>query len=404
MILLFFSLLGILLSGILVSFNIKKNASAVYLGVFFFLLSIYSFIVYALLYSKSVPLAAAAFINMGFPAYFIGPMLYFYVRSVLTDRPGLKLADILHLIPMIIFLTGSIPYILTPWSYKMEIAAVLINDPNSIAPVFGSHFMFVSIHMLMIYLSRPVILLAYIIRSLWLLKGYLKKNKENSVLPGQKFVTKWLFVLLGFIFILTLSHSLLIIQTYEISNLIVFYTLNILQIISGAGLSGLLISPFFFPSILYGLPRVPQVTFNSSEQLHQYVDETDDGEDLVSKEPGFAAEYLEKIGQKVEEVMKEQKPYLNSDLNLNSFSKIVNIPVHHLAYYFREVRKEPFNDYRNCWRVLHAKELISEGKAKEMTLEGIGLSSGFSSRSTFFRAFKKCENISPGEFLSKTGR
>ncbi|MBN2857158.1 MAG: AraC family transcriptional regulator, partial [Candidatus Delongbacteria bacterium] len=394
MILLFFSLLGILLSGILVFFNIKKNASAVYLGGFFFLVSLYEFIQYAILYSGSINLVAIAFLNLGFPTYLIGPMLYFYVRSVLSDRPGLKMSDLWHFLPMLLFLAGSIPYMLTQWSYKTDIAVKIIEDPLRTFPIFREMFALKGLHIPAVYLSRPALVLIYIIWSSLLIAGFLKKHQERSVLPGQKFVIKWLSVLLGFIFILTLSHSLIGVHTYMIANMTVFYTLNTLQVISFAGLAGLLISPFFFPSILYGLPRVPQVASDSAEQIHQTDDGTEIGEDTSSKEPGFAAEYLENIGQKVEEVMKDQKPYLNSDLNLNSFSKIVNIPAHHLAYYFREIKKEAFNDYRNCCRVLHAKELISEGKAKEITLEGIGLSSGFSSRTTFFRAFKKCENIS----------
>jgi AraC-like DNA-binding protein len=49
----------------------------------------------------------------------------------------------------------------------------------------------------------------------------------------------------------------------------------------------------------------------------------------------------------------------------------------------------------------HAKNLIKEGKNAELTLEAIGLLSGFSSRNTFFTAFKKAEGISPGSYAAK---
>jgi len=52
-------------------------------------------------------------------------------------------------------------------------------------------------------------------------------------------------------------------------------------------------------------------------------------------------------------------------------------------------------------RVRHAKKLIKEGKTKELTLEAIGQLSGFSTRNTFFMAFKKVEGISPGAYSSK---
>ena len=50
------------------------------------------------------------------------------------------------------------------------------------------------------------------------------------------------------------------------------------------------------------------------------------------------------------------------------------------------------------------KKLISEGKAEELTLEAIGIQSGFTNRNTFFTAFKKVEGVSPSAFLAQTLR
>jgi hypothetical protein len=102
------SILGIFLSVILVYFNARKYPSSIYLGGFFFLISIYGFIQYTLLYSRSVFLISVVFINIGFLTYLTGPMLYLYVRSVLTDDTGIKKTDWLHLIPMLLYLTGCI--------------------------------------------------------------------------------------------------------------------------------------------------------------------------------------------------------------------------------------------------------------------------------------------------------
>ena len=99
--------------------------------------------------------------------------------------------------------------------------------------------------------------------------------------------------------------------------------------------------------------------------------------------------------------MEEDQPYLQADCNLAFLSKLLDLPVHHLAYYFREERKQYFNDFRNEYRVKHAKNLIRRGKAKEMTLEAIGLLSGFSNRKTFIASFKKVEGVTPGIFLSQ---
>ncbi len=44
--------------------------------------------------------------------------------------------------------------------------------------------------------------------------------------------------------------------------------------------------------------------------------------------------------------------------------------------------------------------MITDGKANEMTLEAIGLLSGFSSRNTFLLAFKKIGGTTPQAFLA----
>ena len=128
-----------------------------------------------------------------------------------------------------------------------------------------------------------------------------------------------------------------------------------------------------------------------------------DAEDKKVKLPVFESDYLMQMNSIIENLMLEEKVYLTTDLNLPRLSVLTQIPVHHLAYFFREHLNQSFHDYRNGWRVEHAKMLIMEGKAKELTLEAIGTLSGFSSRNTFFIAFKRVEGISPGEFTSRAG-
>jgi AraC-like DNA-binding protein len=45
--------------------------------------------------------------------------------------------------------------------------------------------------------------------------------------------------------------------------------------------------------------------------------------------------------------------------------------------------------------------MIRDGKNKVLTLEAIGQLSGFSSRNTFFIAFKQAEGISPSEYAKR---
>lgn len=394
----FFSLACILLSVILISFNFRRNRASVYLGGFFLILSIYTFVEYVLLYSESVVLIGIIFLHFGFIVYLAGPMIFWYIRSVVTDNAGLRKSDVIHLLPMIIVFISSLKYLFTSWQYKIEVAGKLLENRSDFWK-FNVSFLNEIVSVKVIYLSRPILATLYVLWSGILLAWFMRKYKRTSVLPGQYFVTRWLFMLLGVVFVLITSHTVIYIQSGIIRNLNLFYTLNIIQIVSGLSLTVLIIMTFLTPSILYGLPRIGQVQVKHHEP--EVVEAIVNSETTATAGPEFAEEYLYSIGLKVHDYMLEFQPYLHAECNLGYFAKLLKIPGHHLAYYFREVKGQAFNDFRNEWRVRHAKHLILSGKNEEITLEAIGLLSGFSSRNTFMVAFKKSEGMSPGQFATQ---
>lgn len=394
------SLTGIFLSVILLYFNARKNASTIYLGVFFFLLSLYGFYQYVLLYSKSVVLVSLFLFNIAIessPLYLIGPMLYWYIRSILTDNSQLKRRDLWHFVPMIIFFIAALPHAFIPWHEKVEAARSVVEDPGFIL-IYRPTLLARIFSPASEFLARPILVLGYTGWSAGLFINYLIKKKASVVLSKQHFMNKWLFLFLGFLLILEVTQILLIIKAFEMDFSELFFTLNVLRILSVAGLIGLLISPFFFPAILYGLPRFPDLILTS---ITEKVDADHVSGDPQKKTNHFETEYLHSIHHKADSCMKEAQPYLHPDFNLTQLSVHTKIPVHHLSYYFREEKKQHFNDYRNEWRISHAKDLIKEGRANEFTLETIGLQSGFSSRNTFLTTFKKVEGITPSTFAAQ---
>ncbi|GAP69006.1 hypothetical protein BA6E_106148 [Bacteroidales bacterium 6E] len=129
--LVFLSLLGIFLSLILLVFNARKYTASVYLGLFFFFTSLYGLYQYILLYSKSVTLISLFLVNLSIavsPIYLIGPMLFWYVRSVLTDNSRLRKTDIWHLLPMIVYFFSALPHAFLPWQEKVEVAQTVVKN------------------------------------------------------------------------------------------------------------------------------------------------------------------------------------------------------------------------------------------------------------------------------------
>lgn len=384
------SVLGIFLSLILLVFNAGKYLSAIFLGLFFLIISLYGFSQYVLFYSKSVSLVTIT-IHSGFVYYLAGPMLFFYIRSILNDDARMKKRDLIHLLPMAVYYLFLIPFLFTPPSFKNEIARSLVNDPSQLA---YSRFTILSdiFTTQSVFLSRPVLVFIYLVWSIGILIRFLNDKERSRVFSKQHYVKKWLIFFLGFMFILVVSHILLMLKPIP-----EYMAFNVLQIMSAVGLSGLLVTPFFFPGILYGLPRSP----GSFEKSKETASPNEENSIITKKQAQiFESDYLLLVGEKSDSCMNDYKPFLQPDLNLVQFSVLVNIPVHHLAYYFREIKKQSFSDYRNTWRVNHAKELIRNGRLKHLTMEAIGLASGFKTRNTFFAVFKKSEGISPGAFTS----
>ena len=56
---------------------------------------------------------------------------------------------------------------------------------------------------------------------------------------------------------------------------------------------------------------------------------------------------------------------------------------------------------RNEYRINYAKKIMQLPAFKNYTIEAIGEASGFGSRTTFFNAFKKHNDVSPSDYLEQ---
>jgi len=394
--LLFLSILGIFLSVIFLSYNARRNTATRYLGSFFFLLSLYTLGQYGLIYSKSVSFVTGLLVAAPIifpPLYLTGPMLFFYIRGVLSDNSNMRRSDIFHFLPMLIHFAASIPFTFKPLSVKADLAWQVVNDVG-IMQTYTASLLSEIFPVSAIYLSRPLLILVYTIWSGVLIAKYFAQNKLKDVFSGQNFMINWLILLTGFVLLLTTSHIVDIAHTFKIHFADMAAGLNMVRIISIFGLLGLMISPFLFPAILYGLPRLPVAAIHKEQiTVKMYPGVT------TKSHNHFKNAYLQSIGQRMDAFMQEHQPYLQPQFNINQLAVQVEVPVHHLAYYFREVKKQTFSEYRNRWRIQHAKKLLKEGKSDVLTLEAIASLSGFSNRNSFRSVFQKEEGVCPSIFI-----
>jgi AraC-like DNA-binding protein len=394
---LFLSLSGIILSAILLYFNARNNKSTIYLGIFFLLVGLYSFSFYALLNSGSVTLAASVLVSSGILPYLIGPSLFFYIRSVLEDNPVLKKHDLWHLLPVLIFLILTSSFQLSSWTFKKEIAGKFISDISSQGHL-NTAFLGSNLLVYIVFILPAILVLAYVIWSSGLLFTFLRHKREQQVFISRQSTIQWIKAFLGIEILLVSFHLLFMIMIFGFGELRGFATLNTLQLIMGIGPMAILLLTFFSPGILYGLPRVPARQVETKKPDPPTSKSISNGKANTKQ---LESNYLQSIGRDADDCMEKFKPYTNPGFSLAELSVLLHIPVHHLTYYFREEKKQSFTDYRSEWRIKHAKNLMEEGKNSEMTLEAIGLLSGFPNRDSFRAAFQRIEGVTPTAFISQ---
>lgn len=97
--------------------------------------------------------------------------------------------------------------------------------------------------------------------------------------------------------------------------------------------------------------------------------------------------------------LEESKDYLNPEYSLTDLSKSINTFPTKVSQVINQELNKSFSDLINSYRIETAKKLLVE--EKHLSVEGIALNSGFKSRATFYRVFKKDTGLTPLEFVNR---
>ncbi len=92
-------------------------------------------------------------------------------------------------------------------------------------------------------------------------------------------------------------------------------------------------------------------------------------------------------------------PYLNPDLTLVQLANDLNMSRSELSEVINKGYQLNFNDFVNQFRIENVKKMIDEGKHEQLSLLGIAFDSGFNSKATFNRVFKKFTATSPSDYV-----
>ena len=391
--LLIITLLGFLVTFLLLINLRQSNKANIYLFFFLLINNIYSLAHYATVYSGDKQFVAFMLVHFT-PFYLlIGPLFYFYIRGLLKDDYKLEKLDFLHFLPAMLFFINISPYIFSGWEHKLLYASNVIKDAKNLISI-DYIFMPPKIS----FLTRPVIALGYVIASVVLI--FRRGLNENYLTHQAKLIYKWIVFLVVISIILYLGFLLF--------TAISFYTTNYQiaarqgELILYATITGLILlnlSLLFFPNILYGLPQLDYAIVTKQNKAEE--ERLGIAEDAKKQTRSFeiSTEKLNLLNHKIERYI-EHKPYLSPDFNLTMMSTDTDIPVHHLSYYFNEHLKINFNTWKNDLKIDHVIYLIRNGSGEILTLDALAKQAGFGSRTSFFNSFKQKLGVTPSEYLN----
>ncbi|TAI46835.1 helix-turn-helix domain-containing protein [Flagellimonas allohymeniacidonis] len=313
-----------------------KHISSKFLGVLLLMMSVRI--------GKSVffyfkPDLAFIYLQLGITAcFFIGPFLYFYVKSVVQPNSS----------------------IVKNWKYHLAILIPFILIIGIIYP-FETH----------VDLWRPYIVygiylqwLAYILISGWVLRGDLKQLFYRS--KSLKTQQVWLLsIFLG---------NLMIWAAYFFTNF-TYYIVGALT----------------FSFLFYLLALL--VFINRKKKSHLFIPEQKYADKRIATSEAKAL--LDKLTQLVE----NEEPFTNANLKSSDIAKKMQLSVHQLSQLLNDNLGKSFPIFINEHRIAKAQKMLASNDI--LTLEAIGYECGFNSKSTFYTTFKKITGSTPAQYKAQ---
>ena len=403
------SLLNIFLSLVMFAYNWRVNRNSIFLCVMIISLASYSITHYFGISGISDFWLAVTFTIPAPLWYLTGPCLYFYIRGGLMDRFTFNKKDLWHLLPFAVTLVGILPYLFTSFDYKMDVAREIIRDINVAKQIRPNFIVPLWINVLL----RPLQMIAYALAGMFMILKSQKTLSNSRYIPKNQLTSfrNWLLMLSGIILLIALTYLSISVYYVFVPDINRQHLDNMfLHNMTAFSLTLIPVTLIIFPQILYGIPRYHHpLPYPLDYTIGGNTEAKGMAEVAYAEETSPVTNYA--AGRKIEEdpfvglaerilkVMEEKKPYLDYDFNLEDLAKLLDVPKHHIYYCFRNILHTKFTRLRMDYRISHAKKILDDIDLKTTTIDSVGRSSGFPSRSGFFNTFKAEVGCSPSEYL-----
>lgn len=102
--------------------------------------------------------------------------------------------------------------------------------------------------------------------------------------------------------------------------------------------------------------------------------------------------------QRLRNYLEQEKPYLDKKLSLHALAQTLGISPNTISRIINEQLGQSFNDLINTYRLQEVKQKLVDPKHDNKTILALAFESGFQSKASFNRVFKKIEGKTPSEY------
>jgi AraC-like DNA-binding protein len=112
-------------------------------------------------------------------------------------------------------------------------------------------------------------------------------------------------------------------------------------------------------------------------------------------------ELAEEIEKRLSYLFEIEKIYRNDKLSLVALAEKLKITPHQLSWVINEKINKSFPSLVNLYRVEEVKNKLSQSNQNEITILQAAFEAGFSTKTSFNRAFKKITGLTPSQYREK---
>ncbi|WP_437369891.1 helix-turn-helix domain-containing protein [Maribacter litoralis] len=373
------SVFGLVLAVSLFTRKSVNKASAFFLGLFYTIFSIYTLQTYVI--ESGLLLEYSWFYVWPLPLYnLISVPIFFYFITLVKNKFVWHWVYLLVFIPFIIGIIDVINVYAKPQEFYDTIVSNAYLKPSERLKVrYG--VLNINQHYAMRFLWQFLALISLLNMLVRFVRSLLKEK-------GKKLLV-WVVSLYSLFLLMSILASIFALEKlFEVDFLRstgpILRTVNFVFYII---LFAIGIMPIYFPSILLGYPRRVKQKAIINQPIADGV-ELKFGLDVDRIENGLNA-------------LKDKGMFYEHDFSLNSCSKALEIPPHHLSHFLNQHRGVSFATFRNTLRIENAKKLITSGYLNKSTIEALAQQCGFANRSSFSKIFKKITHKNITQFASE---